>query len=1403
EVLERQGDYWKQRLSGAPALLELPTDRSRPLQRSYQGSSITFVLPAEVSSRLRALSRQQDATLFMTLYAGLAILLSRLSGQKDIVIGTPVANRQRAETEGLIGFFVNTLALRVQLRDDASVGELLAQVREVMLGAYAHQDLPFEQVVEALRPPRTLSHSPVFQVMLVLQNTSNERLAMPGLVLDAEETPVSTAQFDLTVSLSDNGEQIVGGVNYSTELFDAQTLERWVGHFRTVLESMVQDAARLTGTITLLDAPERERLITGFNETGVEYRRDRFAHELVEEQAGAAPDAIAVVYEGLYLSYSELNRRANQLARYLVRQGIGPDQLVALCVERGLEMIVGLLGVMKAGGAYVPLDPSYPRERLQFMFEDAAPRVTLTQEKLRKELAPGMGRIVSLDGQWDEIAEQGSDNLPSAGIGLTARHLAYVIYTSGSTGRPKGVMVEHGNLAAFVVSRRVVYGKPSHFLLLSSVAFDSSVAGLFGTLTQGGKLSIASPEVARDPSRLFDDIHRQGVTDLLCVPSLYQSLLLFAETRRHSSERLRVIVAGEACGTSLVEGWRRTGFPAQLFNEYGPTEATVWATVFQCDAASTYATTVPIGRPVSNTRILILDEHRRPVPIGVSGEIYIGGAGIARGYLNRPSLTADRFVVDPFSTAPGGRLYKTGDVGRWRADGCIEFLGRNDNQVKIRGYRIELGEIESQLLQDERVKEAAVIALDEATSGKRLVAYYTAKRAGESPARDELRALLRSHLPEHMVPSAFVALETLPLTPNGKLDRAGLPAPDSQGLAFREEELPRGEVEETLASIWKALLHRQTVGRHDNFFDLGGHSLLAVQLTAAIERVFGREIPLRDVFTSPTIAGLASILRVAQRSVVPPIEIADRNAPLPLSFAQQRLWFIEQLPGSRAVYHMPTAIRLRGALDEGALRTALSGVVARHEALRTTFQQTSGEATQVICAPRELCLRRSDLSDREESARAMQLSLLLETEVNEPFDLRAGPLIRARLVKLGALEHVLSLTMHHIVSDGWSIGVLLQDLATLYAAAREGRSAQLPPLPIQYADYSVWQRKWLQGEVLQKQLNYWRAHLAGAPALLELPTDRARPAVQSYAGGNVTIVLGAQLAAALRLLAKQQDATLFMTLYAGFAILLSRLSGQSDTVIGVPVANRQRAELEGLIGFFVNTLALRVQVDEARSVATLIERVKEITLGGYAHQDTPFEQVVEALRPARSLSHNALFQVMFALQNVPQSSLHLPDLTLVPQAGGSGNTAQFDLSLVLQEVGDNIVGSFNYASDLFDATTIERWVGYYKTVLTEMARDATQIVQAVSLLSVSEQLEMLEAAERGRSIYPQHECIHEMFERVARKAPDTIAVCYEGQQLTYGGLNFKANQLARELRQHGVGPDALVAICVERGLEMI
>ena len=1292
----------------------MPADRPRPAVQSYEGGTYSFALPPELTAALKELSRREGVTLFMTLLAAYQTLLHRYTGQQDICVGTPIAGRGKLEAEGLIGFFVNTLVMRGRMIGDPRFSELVAATREVCLGAYAHQDVPFEKLVEEIDPERDLGYAPLFQVMLILQNASQGGLELPGLRLSHVGREDKTAKFDLNLAMSDNGTALFGILEYSTSLFDLATIRRMAQHFENLLNSIVRDPNLRLSELDLLGDEERHRLLVQWNDTHVQYPAGQCIHQLFEAQVAQNPEAIALVSEDQRLTYRELNRRANQLAHHLIALGVGPEILVGVLAERSVEMIVGLLATLKAGGAYVPLDPQYPVERLSFTLADADVAVLLTQQSLLGLLPPSKAQVVCLD-QKSEFAQLPSQNPVSTSI---PANLAYTIYTSGSTGRPKGVAITHHSAAILLHWASETFGADTltNVLASTSICFDLSVFEIFVPLSYGTTVVLAENALALPTLAVAND-----VTMINTVPSAMRELVRMEAI----GPSVRVVnLGGEALSRNLVEDVYRCSAVKEVWNGYGPSEDTTFTTA--CLVPQGPDQKVTIGGPLPNTEIYIVDQRLQPVPVGVAGELCISGEGLARGYLNRPSLTAERFVPNPFGARTGARLYKTGDLARYLANGEIEYLGRSDYQVKIRGFRIELGEIETALEKHETVREAVVMVREEAEGDKRLVAYVV-------PAEDrtlvssELRLHLRTYVPEFMLPSVFVSLPELPMTPNGKVDRRALPAPESpRGEPDATFATPRTPVAEVLAGIWAEVLGIEQVPLDESFFELGGHSLLATQVMTRVREAFGIELPLRRLFEGPTVNNLAIAVEVALRSAqgvtAPPLVRVSREQDLPLSFAQQRLWFLDQLEPGSSFHNISTAVRIAGRLDVAAFEQTLTEIVGRHEAWRTTFQIANGQPVQIIASAAPVSLPLVELSDLGEAERDAQIERYAEQEAQRPFDLAAGPLVRFTLLRLSAEDHVALFTVHHIISDGWSLGVLVREVAVLYEAFVNGRPSPLPELPIQYADYSHWQRTWLRDEELERQLAYWKQHLAGAPLLLELPTDKPRPSVPSFRGAGHTIMLGRELTDAVKTLCRRENATLFMTLLAAFQTLLHRFSGQDHIIVSTGIAGRTRIETEGLLGFFVNTLLLRADFSGAPSFRELLSQVREATLGAYAHQDLPFEKLVEELQPDRTLSHLPLTQVMFVLQNAPQKALEIPGLTFT-QLSGKNQSASFDLILFMEERPQGLAATFHYSTDLFELQTIKLIAGYFESLLKSIVTNADEEVASLYLTSEEESAE--------------------------------------------------------------------------------
>ncbi|MFP3941449.1 MAG: amino acid adenylation domain-containing protein, partial [Thermoanaerobaculia bacterium] len=1317
-TLGRHLDYWRRLLAGPLPPVELPADRPRPPVQRFRGGRRSGRLSPEATETVKAWSRRRGTTPFLTLLAAFDALLHRYTGQDDLLLGIPVANRNRVEVEGLIGFFLNMVVQRADASGAPPFGELLERVSRGFLESTPHHEVPFEKVVEAVQPVRDRSRSPIFQIQFSLQNTPAEPLELPGLHLEPLEIHNGTTKFDLTVFLFDEAEGLRTTLEYDRDLFDGATVERLLAHWHTLLLGAVEDPDRTLPELPLLRPAERAQAVHEWNDPLAAYRRSPALHRLFELQAAERGDAPAVVHELDELSYRELDRRAGTLAAHLSRLGVGPEVPVGIALDRSVELVVAVLGVLKTGGAYVPLDPDHPRERIDLILEDvfagAGPAVVVTRERFAELVRGGDGdgrRLVLVD-SLPEAPEEPVAPAPAAG----PDQLAYVIFTSGSTGRPKGVQVTHGDVVRLLraTEKRFAFGPGDVWTLFHSYAFDFSVWELWGALAYGGTLVVVSGEVARSPSAFYELLATEGVTVLNQTPSAFRQLVAVEEEEGPRDLELRwVVFGGEALDLPALDPWiehhgdRRPG----LVNMYGITETTVHVThrrIRARDLERPWAS--PVGGPIPDLRAHLLGPRMEPVPTGADGEIHVGGAGLARGYLRRPALTAERFVPDPWAGTPGGRLYRSGDLARRAPGGDLLYRGRIDHQVKVRGFRIELGEIEAALTAHPRVAEAVVTPRDGADPEDRRLVGYVVPRPGPRPAADELRRHLEGRLPDYMVPSGFVTLETLPTGPTGKVDRRALPAPeDSRPELETGFVAPRTRTERRLAAIWCEVLRVDRVGAEDDFFDLGGHSLLATQLASRIRGELGVELPVAAVLEHTRLDALAAHLdrllpeedeSGAEPSGPPPLEPQPRDGEIPLSYAQERLWFVEELEGERSQYRVPLALDLEGPLDAPALHRAVAEIVRRHEALRTTFPSRGGRPCQLVHPPRRPPLPLVDLQGLAPRAAREEEERLIRLERSRPFDLAAGPLLRTVLVRTGGERHLLLATMHHLVSDGWSLGVFLREAVTLYDGFVRGEPAALPELEVQYADFAVWQRRWLDGEALQAEIDHWLGRLEGA-APLELPTDRRPRPGQAFRAGDLPLELDEEAVDRLEALAHQHGASLYMVLLAVFQLLLARHTGQEDVVVGSPVANRNHRGVEELIGFFVNTLVLRSDLSGRPTFRQALDRVRETALDAFEHQDLPFARLVEALRPDRRSGTTPLVQAMFTLHNHPIPELKLGRAAIRPRESWGRDDARtaFALSVRLWHEGGRLVGGFGYNRSLLDPTTAKRWRRHFLALL--------------------------------------------------------------------------------------------------------
>ncbi len=1397
-LVSRQLGYWQQALGGLPEVLELPTDRPRPPVQSLRGASARFTIDAQTHRGLLAIAQETNSTLFMVVHAALAVLLERLSSQTDVAIGTPVAGRGEQELDRLVGMFVNTLVLRASVRPDDTFADLLAQVRATDLNAFSHSDVPFERLVEVLDVPRSTAHQPLFQVALSFDNNESVRMEFPGLEISALDAPLEVAKFDLQLSV---GERYVDGAaagiaatfNYSTDIFDEQTVLSFADRFGRILHAVSADRDVVLGDIEILDAAEKAAIAPVRGPQSIE---PRTLPELLRSGVEIGPESVAVTFEGREVTYRELDERSNQLARVLIDRGVGPETYVALAITRSVESILGIWSIAKAGGAYLPVDPKLPFERIGEMLSDSEAVLGLTVARHHDDL-PGTVPWIVLDetAAAEEIGARSADAVEDADLrrALTVDHPAYLIYTSGSTGKPKGVVVTHRGLANLTreVREHYVVSPDSRFLHVASPSFDTSVGEMLAAFSAGATLVI-SPADVYGGDELADLIRRERVNNVVMTPTA-----LMTVDPDGLDSVTSVVVGGDTCTPELVARWAPG---REMRNAYGPTETTVIVTITEPMVAGERVT---IGSPLRGVESLILDSRLRPVPEGVPGELYICGPSVTRGYHNRPSVTAERFVANPFGE-PGARMYRTGDVVRWADGHRVEYVGRSDFQVKVRGFRVELGEIDAALAAQPNV-EFAVTVGRENPAGLTTLVSYVLPVDGATVDPELLKSVVGETLPPYMVPSVVILLDEIPLTGIGKLDRARLPEPEfvTAGAEFRAPTTP---AEETIAGIFADVLGLAQVSVDDSFFDLGGNSLSATRVVSRAGQVFGRRIGVRELFEAPTVAGLAARIGTPDENVRPRPVLAprERSAFVPLSLAQSRMWFINRFDPDSPAYNIPLAVRLTGALDVDALQSAVLDVLDRHESLRTIYPDSPEGPHQVILPADQVRLDLTPAAVSDDELREQLVEM-----VTAGFDVTADvPPIRTRLFEVGPQDYVLALVVHHVSTDGESTAPFVRDVMVAYASRAAGREPGFAPLPVQYADYAIWQRELLGSEddpdsLIAAQLAFWKKTLAGVPDLLELPVDRPRPPVQSLRGSRIDFTIDAEVHRGLAALARRHNASVFMAVHAAFAVLLSRLSGAEDISVGTPIAGRGERELDDVVGMFVNTLALRVQVDGQQTFDEILDRAREADLEAFSHADVPFERLVEVLNPARSMAHHPIFQVGYSFQNTTKAELELPDLTVTPLEV-EGDTAQFDLHLILGDSpeGEQMSGVFTFATDLFDAATVKRFADMFRRVLAAAVDSPRTAVGDLPLASSDERALVVSGWNDTERALPET-TLADMFASAAAENPDVTALVFEGESLTYADFSARVNRLARHLVGRGVGPETVVGLAIPRSVELL
>jgi len=1398
--LSKAKTYWKRLLSDYSPL-PLPFVRSARNEAPGERSAVIFELSETLSERLQQTARRFQVTVNTFVQAAWGLLLSRYLRQNDVVFGATFSGRppQLKGVENMVGMFINTLPVRVRFNARENAEHILKSLQKQAAETREVEYTPLADIQGWADLPRDIA---LFDTIVVFENypVDSSMQSLPGSVRFSEISSYERSNYPLSLIATFKG-RLSLKLAFDTARTEEDQVRILADQLQSVLTFMVEHPEAPVEKIPFSDRQERDLVLHRWNDRTLPYEEHLCLQHKFEQTADAFPQRTALVFKDTALNFAELNRRANHVAHYLIEKGVKPETPVGLCLERSAEMMIGLLAILKAGGAYVPMDPNYPRERIDFIVRDTGMQLALTLTANRSVLDGTGIETLALD-ELPSAFSSGETQNPR--VAMTSDNAAYIIYTSGSTGKPKGVVVSHRsvmNLAANL--QHLIYNplekEAVRISLNAPIVFDASMQRIVMML-HGHELHIIPEEIRGDGAALVRFFRRNKIESADGVPSQLK-LMLEAGLLEKGQAKPKVFTTG---GEALDENLWRTLFEEKeitFFNMYGPTECTVDASITKVQTAGPRPT---IGRALANTRFYVLDENLQPVPLGAPGELCISGAGLARGYLNRPELTAQAFVPDPFSEEPGRRMYRSGDLVRWRPDGMLEFLGRIDHQVKLRGFRIELGEIENALRLHPQIKDAVVL-LRRDNADNPFLAAYCIPREKQAPDRGELRSFLKQHLPDYMVPAAYVFMERFPVTASGKIYHRAFPKPQESDLGGAEKVQPRTAAEELLATLWKDILKVKNVGATDNFFDLGGHSLLATQLVSRVRDAFGVELPLRQIFETPILSDLA--LKIEELALkdhslqAPPITPVPREGDLPLSFAQQRLWFLDQLTPGSANYNTPSAFRLKGELKLDVLRRSIEEVVRRHEVLRTTFEERDGDPVQIIHDSVPLDIPLTDLSALSEKEKEPRAREIARQDALKPFDLSKGPLFRIQLLKFAENDHLVLINMHHIITDGWSMGVLIHEIAALYNAFVQNKPSPLPELPVQYADYAVWQRNWLQGEVLQKQLDFWKNYIGENPPVLELPTDRPRPAMQTFNGKSLRFDLPSDLSRQILAFSQKQGATLFMTLLAAFQSLLHRYSRQERILVGSPIANRTRSETERLIGFFVNTLVFKADFSAAEDFKSLLKQVRENTLQAYAHQDLPFEQLVEALQPERDMSHSPLFQVAFILQNAPFERLQLKHLTVEPFQP-ENPTAKYDLTLYTSESDEGIVTFWEFNTDLFDEATVQRMAEHFRNFLTAVVREPGQKIDAIDFLTAREKQLLFDEWNATRRDYPDNTTVHALFENLAQTQPDLPAAQYHQQILTYAQLNARANQLAHYLLQKGVRSDEIVGISLPRGLDV-
>ncbi len=1408
--------FWEDELAGFEEPTKLPYDfKSKNGKQGNKFKEIEGKLLETISNELVDFSRMNQVTLSTVIQAAWAFLLGKLTRENDIVFGMTVSGRP-AELSGvdeMVGLFINTLPLRIKLSPDIPVTQWLQEIQAKVAAIHQYEYSPLYDIQEwsEIAPGTQL-----FQSILVFENYPiGEAVQLRNSNFEITKfSSIEETNYPLNI-ISSPGTPLPIKISFDESIFQLTDIEKLLDQLLQVITNFVRNPEMLLRDVKILSVEDERKMVYEWNNTDVDDSLECCVHELFEQQAERKPNNIAVATTESDYTYLELNKFANQLAHYISKKDLPPETRIGICLERSFEMVAVLLGVLKSGNAYIPLDPKNPFERISYMLDEGDAQLLITDSKLYKHLQPLAIDVLLIDTMADDIKSEPDTNLELA---ITGSQLVYVLFTSGSTGQPKGVMVEHRSLLNLTLYQKGNYklSEIDKVLQLLSFSFDAAGEEIYPSLCSGATLVLAPPDVDLTTKPFLDFCRENEISILHLNPSLWHVMVSDLEEGAGTiPEEIRItVVGGESPSFERLQSWRELTKAVRpleetvFINTYGPTEATITATDFKILSDTKFIDQqIPIGKPINNTKVYVLDQFGHPVPVGVSGELFISGVGLSRGYINKPNLSEEKFLDNEF--VPGTKMYRTGDLVRYLPDGNIEFLGRIDNQVKIRGYRIELSEIESALLSEPTI-HTGVAVVKGANLDKRIIAYVVPKNGNDIDV-DNVKKYLGSKIPGYMIPSLLVQIDALPTLNSGKIDYKNLPDPEFNVDKEEADKAPKNPIEELLISIWEKLLGHPNIGVNDNFINLGGHSLLITQLSSKVRDIFQVELPLKTFFEAESLRELAAIIYQEQQQKIgyspSVIEVQPREGILPLSFAQQRLWFLDQLSPGNLFYNIPVALRFKGEMDVEAFRWSINQIIARHEILRTRFDSVSGKPVQIIEDQLEVEIPFVDLIEIPESERFDQVIQLLTAEANKPFELSLLPLMRVLFVRTNEDEHFFLLTIHHIITDGWSVNLMVKELVRLYeirilADTTSDISSDLPPLPIQYADFTLWQRKWLEGDNLSLQLDYWRNKLNGRPHLLNLPTDYPRPPLQSSNGGAINFEIDKETFDSLRTVSIANNVTLFITLLASFQILLAKYSGQEDILVGTPIANRNRSELEQLLGFFVNTLVVRSNITAEQSVSQLLKQVRETAIEAYAHQDLPFELLVESIQPERDLSHSPIFQAAFSLQTMPSQILEIPGLIIEPVELES-LTSKFDLTMVMAETDSGLSGTLEFSTDLFEQRTIEKMVEHWKVLLESVARNDEELVSNINILTDDEKTTILHDWNQTYAQTPINFCAHELFEFQAQHNPNVVALSFDGRELTYEELNKKSNQLANFLIDLGIADNDLVGISTLRSIEMV